>query len=250
MNTQAEFYDKVAKKFGKYHTGAKYIQQFDDGEPEKIFKQKLIELSGKNKIALDLGCGDGRFILSLSDYFKKIIGIDVSEKMLAAARALKKEKNIQNVEFYKQNASATTFNDSSFDFIYSRRGPTPFDEIHRLLKKNGYFIDINIGEQDCRELKEIFNRGQDFGQWVNSRLKIIENKTNKIGFKTIFARNYFYQEYYPNYQELDLFLQGVPIFKDYDSDEDLPYLKEYIEKHKTKKGIKLNRHRIVIVLQK
>lgn len=36
-----DFYDKVAKKFGNYTTPAKFIADFPDGEPEKVFKQKL-----------------------------------------------------------------------------------------------------------------------------------------------------------------------------------------------------------------
>ncbi|MDO8497405.1 MAG: hypothetical protein Q7S61_02565 [bacterium] len=37
------FYDKVAKKFGRYHTGAKYNTEYPKGEPGKVFKDKLLK---------------------------------------------------------------------------------------------------------------------------------------------------------------------------------------------------------------
>ncbi len=63
------FYDKVAKKFGAYHTTAKYRKVFSNGIPEKDFKDKLMALSSQGKIALDVGCADGRFTLSVAPYF-------------------------------------------------------------------------------------------------------------------------------------------------------------------------------------
>ena len=35
------FYDKVAKKFGIYHTGAKYSKEYLAGDPEEIFKKNV-----------------------------------------------------------------------------------------------------------------------------------------------------------------------------------------------------------------
>ncbi|KKT66584.1 MAG: hypothetical protein UW61_C0024G0008, partial [Candidatus Curtissbacteria bacterium GW2011_GWC1_44_33] len=60
-----DFYDKVAKKFGGYGygTGPRYKSEYPTGNPEKIFKKKLLGLSSKDKIALDIGCADGKFTL-------------------------------------------------------------------------------------------------------------------------------------------------------------------------------------------
>ncbi|EKD64888.1 MAG: hypothetical protein ACD_50C00269G0001, partial [uncultured bacterium] len=71
-----------------------------------------------------------------------------------------------------------------------------------------------------------------------------------LGFKVIFAENYHYFEYYPSYEELDLFLQGVPIFEDFDSEKDRGSLQKYVKKFSTDKGIQLSRHRLVMVMQK
>lgn len=71
-----------------------------------------------------------------------------------------------------------------------------------------------------------------------------------LNFNVLFAKDYHYFEYYPSYEALDLFLQGVPIFEDYDSEKDNVKLKEYIAQNTTQKGIALARHRIVLVAQK
>lgn len=46
-----KFYDKVAKKFGSYHTRDKtkykLITECPDQDSEKVFKEKLLEVSGK-----------------------------------------------------------------------------------------------------------------------------------------------------------------------------------------------------------
>jgi len=148
------FYNKVAKKFGNYHTDAKYTKEYPSGDPEEVFKEKLLELGDKNKIVLDVGCADGRFTLSIAPHFQKITAIDLSTGMLDAARKLHKEKGVENVSFEEQNASKTTYADDSFDLVYSRRGPTPFSEFYRLLKSDGHFVGINIGEKDCQILKK------------------------------------------------------------------------------------------------
>ena len=247
----ANFYDKVAKKFGDYHTEHyRHITEYPNGDPEKVFKEKLLTVSGKNKSALDLGCADGYFTLLVAPYFKNIVAVDLSKGMLTAARNLQLEKGINNVSFKEQDASKTGYEDEQFELVYSRRGPTPFGEISRLLKTEGYFVEIDIGEQDCRAIKEVFGRGQNFGKWNIPQLAIDKTEASKTELKAVFSQEYFCDEYYRSYEDLDIFLQGVPIFEDFDSEKDRSLLEKYVGKYTTEKGIKLPRHRVVIVFQK
>ena len=244
------FYDKVAKKFGGYHTPSRHTTEYPNDDPEKIFKEKLLELSSKDKKALDVGCADGRFTFSVAPYFKKIIAIDVSEEMLKSAKKLQEKQKVTNVSFEKQDAFHTTYDDSSFDLIYNRRGPDNYAESYRLLKRGCFLVQIDIGEKDCQEIKEIFGRGQGFGKWNTSKLEKDRKALTKVGFKMIYAQDFFYTEYYPTYEDLDLFLQGVPIFEDFDSEKDKRLLGVYVARFKTEKGIKFPRHRVVILAQK
>lgn len=248
------FYDKVAQKFGGYGYGngvkPQYKSEYPAGDPEKIFKEKLLELSSKDKTALDIGCADGKFTLSVAPYFKKVYGIDISKENLNIANSHRVDDRSKNVEYSFQNAEHTSFENSFFDIAYCRRGPSYYEEYYRILKSNGYYFEIGIGEMDTVELKKIFGRGQGFGKWDKSTLDENLKELQKIGFKVIFAENFHYFEYYPSYEEFDLFLQGVPIFEDFDSEKDKASLQEYVGKFSTNKGIMLSRHRLVMVVQK
>ena len=247
------FYDKVAKKFGGYAYGSnnpKYVSKYESQDPEKVFKDKLLALGGKSKVVLDIGCGDGKFTLGIADSFKKITGIDNSVELLVIANTKQKEQNSVNTRFLLQNAKKTTFKDKSFDIIYNRRGPSFYTEYYRILKKGGNYLEIGIGERDTMELKKIFGRGQNFGQWNNPRLQKDKKEFKKLRFTVKMAKDYYYTEYYQSSQEFDNFLEGVPIFEDYETDEDRKYFEEYVIKFKTKEGIALKRHRVVYDLVK
>ncbi len=249
---EEKFYNKVAKKFGGYAYGNynyKMDSEYPDGNPEKDFKGKLLELKGNKKV-LDVGCGDCKFAFEIAPYFSEIIGIDTSSELLKVANEKKKTLKNNNVSVFFQNAKKTDFDDSSFDIIFCRRGPTYFKEYYRLLNKGGYYLEIGIGEKDTQELQEIFGRGQGFGKWEKSRLIKNIKEFEKAGFEKVFAKDYFYDEYYATYEDLDRFLQGVPIFTDFDSEKDRKKLEEYVGKFKTPKGIRLPRHRIVMVIGK
>src|SRR3989344_180620 len=82
--------------------------------------------------------------------------------------------------------------------------------------------------------------------------KILKDKEGlkDAGFKVLFAKEYFFNEYYQTEQEFDLFLQGVPIFEDYDSRKDKVKLLSYVKNNRTSKGIRLERHRVITVSQR
>lgn len=244
------FYDTVAQKFGGYFTPSKWITEYPNGAPENVFKEKLIELSNKDNVALDIGCADGRFTISMARYFRKIVAIDISEEMIKIAKRLQKQQNITNIVFEKRDAFQTSYTDASFDLIYNRRGPSNYGESYRLLKPYCFFVQIDIGEKDCQEIKGVFGRGQGFGEWDNSKLQRDQQALTDVGFQIVYAQDFFYTEYYPTYEDLNLFLQGVPIFEDFDSEKDKKFLKSYVEQFTTDKGIRLPRHRVVIVARK
>lgn len=150
-----DFYDKVARKLGGYGyaPNPEYSKEFPNGaDPEADFKKKIIELSSKEKTALDIGCADGKFTISVSPYFKQLFGIDTSKVNLDIAESHKGDPGSENVEYSLQDAAHTNFPRSFFDLAYCRRGPSYYDEYHRILKPGGFYIEIGIGEQDTKEL--------------------------------------------------------------------------------------------------
>lgn len=253
INMDINFYDKVAKKFGGYafsRNKPKYSSEYSEGNPEEIFKEKLLKFAKSNFIALDVGCGDGKFTFEVSKYFSFIHGIDTSKELLSIAESKKRTLKITNLEFSLKDASKISFLDESFDIIFCRRGPSFYKEYYRLLKQSGYYLEIGIGEKDCVELKKVFDRGQGYGAWNEPRLDKDKKEFAQLGFKIIFAKTISYNEYYDSIREMDRFLQGVPIFEDFDFDKDRNNLEAYCKKFETPKGILLPRQRVVYVVQK
>jgi SAM-dependent methyltransferase len=241
------FYDKVAAKFGEYFTGVHSHTEYRTGRPEAVFEEKLIGVGGPDKIALDAGSGDGRFTLFIAKYFGLVVGIEMSRGMLAIAQRKQAEQAVGNVRFEARDASATSFPDASFDVVFSRRGPTKYREFRRLVKSGGSVLHVGIGEQDALELKQVFGRGQGFDYLGTSWLGRSRALQETAGLTIVYAEEFLYDEYYPTYGELETFLQGVPIFEDFDPAADRELLEEYAAQARTPRGIHLLRHRYVTV---
>jgi SAM-dependent methyltransferase len=68
--------------------------------------------------ALEIGCGPGRLLRPMSKHFGEIHGVDVSDEMIARARA-----NLSGIphahEHHTVGSDLAPFADESFDFVYS-----------------------------------------------------------------------------------------------------------------------------------
>jgi len=89
---------------------------------EKIFEElKLVPLHPGMDV-LDVGCGTGAVTRILAERVSpgRVIGLDLSEERLSAARDLAKEKGISNVEYLKADVRDLDPKDNGFDLTYSR----------------------------------------------------------------------------------------------------------------------------------
>lgn len=101
------------------------------------------QISG-NEHVLDLACGTGeleRMLLNVHSDLK-IVGVDISEKMLDMARL-----KLPNLEFVKASAIALPFPDHKFDMVvtvsafhYFEQPLDTLEEIRRILKPQGRLI--------------------------------------------------------------------------------------------------------------
>src|SRR5260370_35044139 len=121
-----QFYGKVTQKFGTFQGVPRPLTTYPEGNPEEMFEQKLFELSGKDKVALDLGCGDGRFTLRMAVYFREIVGIDSSVERLKLAKGEQQLQEGNNVRFEQKDTSQTSIAANILDLCFSRRRPTPY----------------------------------------------------------------------------------------------------------------------------
>ena len=89
---------------------------------------------------LDVGCGTGDTTAALANAAGAVLGIDISEPLVAAARA----KNIANATFLVADAAVHPFEPASFDLVFSRFGvmffgdpAAAFANLRRALKPTG-----------------------------------------------------------------------------------------------------------------
>jgi SAM-dependent methyltransferase len=247
MTQQPDFYSKVADKFGGYSSGAQRTTHFPQGDPEEAFDAVALDLGDEKARLLDVGCADGRNLLALAPSFGQVNGLDLAPEMLASAERHRAEAGLAHVTFAEGDASATGFPDDSFDVVTSRRGPLFPEEFHRVLRPGGSLVYLGIGERDVQALKEEFGRGQLYGRWNGTPVAREEReRLERAGFTVVSERSFDYDEYFHTPQDLDTFLQMVPIFEDYSPEGDREPFERYLTQATRDEGIHLARHWFVL----
>jgi len=135
-------FDEFASEYVKWY-GEKKGSFIDKIETELAFS--MISIKEGMKI-LDVGCGTGNFSIKLAKIGCQVTGIDVSEAMLAIARANAAEQNLK-IDFIKMDVTELKFIDNTFDAVISMAAFEFIDditkalaEIFRVLKIDGQVL--------------------------------------------------------------------------------------------------------------
>lgn len=154
----AETYDKEQPHFKQEN-----VERVDT-----LLKAIAVEIGGDSLI--DLGCGTG-FILNIAKkYFKRVVGVDITQKMLDRV-----DGTGGNIELYKSDTANTPLNSDQFDvctaygFLHHLQDlKATLVESHRLLKRGGifyadldpnyYYWDTIKNIQNCKIDNEIIKR--------------------------------------------------------------------------------------------
>lgn len=246
----ANFYDRLAARQGDGSAHAHRRTNYPIDDPEAVFEHLVRQFARGDRRALDVGCGDGHFTVRMAEGYGHVVGIDASQARIEHAAAWQTGQGAKNVTLLKQDARSTTLPDASFDVIYCRRGPAFFSEYYRLLVPGGHFLYITIGNRDAVELKDIFGRGQDYRRRDVSRLEEDRQALQQAGFQVLYLAEYSYDEYYASPADFRQFLQGVPIFEDFDPATDAMLFKTYVARFNDAQGIRLPRHRVIEAARK
>lgn len=127
--------------------------------------KRLFEPLGVENTILDDACRDGRIAIPLSQYYKKVTGVEVNHKLVESAR--KQSINHKNLVFFEEDVRKLSFLDNSFDGVlsafsswgvYGKEGDLQsLKEMVRVLKPGGALV-IDWGNAEAR-LREINTRG-------------------------------------------------------------------------------------------
>lgn len=132
--------EKFFEKYSQMDRSTKGLQ--GAGEWQTL-KQLLPDFAGKR--VLDLGCGYGWHCLYAADQgAKEVLGVDLSEKMLAVAQ---EKCRVENVRFLHSAIEDVDFAENQFDIVLSSLAfhyLESFNEVakkvHSYLKNNGSFV--------------------------------------------------------------------------------------------------------------
>jgi SAM-dependent methyltransferase len=222
-----------------------------DGEYE--FDHEIFNLVRGKKV-LDVGCGPGEFTLRVGRIAKSVTGIDGSKVALDFAMRNLARSGLKNVTFRYGNAGKLPFPGGSFDLVYSRRGPASesrhnLAEILRVLRKDGTFIEITIGERDKQNVAEIFGRDQMLG--FKGQVSTVKKRWLKqVGFKASIARDYIGTEVFRSLDDLIIRLNTAPIIPKFDVEKDRTFLEAVRARCLTERGIETPVHRVVLIAKK
>jgi ubiquinone/menaquinone biosynthesis C-methylase UbiE len=114
--------------------------------------------SWENKNVLDVGCGTGRLLLRGAEEAKHLVGVDLSEKMIEAAKQIYAETNKINCNFVVADAYDLPFPNKEFDIVVSTCVffllPEPekgLSEMLRVAKDGGVIAMLNPAENMCKD---------------------------------------------------------------------------------------------------
>src|SRR3989338_3868454 len=162
---------------------------------------------GRFEKAIDIGCGIGFFLPTISSYANKVVALDYSSDILNYARFMTNKKNISNVDFVQGNVSYLPFPDKSFDLVvcmsvleHFKNPEQPLRELKRVLAPGGLLIigyptetplfrilhgKVSRIMPKRRKIQKIFDQekpGAEFAAPHMTDAKTITKAINDVGF--------------------------------------------------------------------
>jgi len=156
---------------------------------------------------LDLGCGRGDTLLDCASRFRLGTGIDDSEDvMLAAAKAERARRGVENVEFRFGRSTDLPLPDASVDFLFTERGPlgrrdATLVEALRVIRPGGLVFIETIGERNSWETTAAFDPGFETPAGSTEQLLIERDRFERHGVEILTLASRIRTIRFPDFHE-------------------------------------------------
>lgn len=154
----------------------------EEGEIPWDYKEIVQSLLDDSMTLLDMGTGGGEFLLTLNHPYEKT---SVTEGYLPNYELCLDRLSPLGIHVaFVEEDNVLNYNDDSFDLVINRHESFDLNEVHRVLKKGGYFITQQVGGMNNVELAKELIEGYKPQVCDNVLLNEIE-KSQLIGFELI-----------------------------------------------------------------
>lgn len=150
-------------------------------------------ITGKDSV-LDLGCGNGQSAINAARIARKVVAIDIDDRLLDIAKRSARELKIRNIKFLKKNLeNGLQFQNNLFDrilfldvFEHLNNRKQILKEIYRILKPSGLlFIGVPNSQTSWKKMQRSvgLNSYSDPDHKIEFSEDQITNLLKKHGFK-------------------------------------------------------------------
>jgi SAM-dependent methyltransferase len=168
------------------HIKNRYCSEELPWDYKSIVKSYLKE----NMSLLDMGTGDGKFLLSLNHPYKKT---SVTEKYEPNYKLCTKELEPLGIEVNRVISDTDLpFDNNKFDLVINRHESFDVSEVKRILKPDGVFITQQVGGRNNICLSKALIKDYK-PQFLNNELQIVKEDVAKNGFKVIYSNEFLPQ---------------------------------------------------------
>ena len=131
---------------------------------DRAWKRRLVSMSGAGRAttALDLACGTGDIAFAVAERGARVVGLDVTLRMIELARA-KRAESSHSPAFLVGDMMALPFPDNAFDLITTGYGirnvpriEPALAEIGRVLRPGGVLLSLDFNRPSNAAMRAIY----------------------------------------------------------------------------------------------
>ncbi len=190
----AEYFNRLAGRFGRTYV---------PGRSWQALAHALFRLLPPMVIA-DLGAGEGTLSQLLARTARRVIAVDISEKMVEFGSALAREHGFKNLEYRLGDIEAPPIDTATVDLVLFSQAlhhtSSPAKAItaaHRILKPGGRLIILDLAAHTFEQARDLYAH-----QWLGFSDADMHRMIRKAGFSKIETAIVSREPEPPNFQTL------------------------------------------------